>query len=45
MSVVSGNPAVEFKKRECVHTDLCVESMLSGDYEAYRLAWKKRQNL
>lgn len=32
MSVVSGNPAKEFKKRKCVHTDLVVESLLGGDY-------------
>lgn len=36
MSVVGGNPAKEFKKRKCVHTDLVVESLLGGDYEAYR---------
>ena len=27
MSVVGGNPAKEFKKRECVHSDLVVESL------------------
>ena len=43
MSVVSGNPAKEFKKRKCLPTDLCVESMLSGDYEAYRRAWRMRK--
>ena len=31
MSVVSGNPAKEFKKRKCVHTNLVVESLLHGD--------------
>lgn len=36
MSVVSGNPAKEFKKRKCVHKDLVVESLLSGDYTIYR---------
>lgn len=30
MSVVSGNPAKEFKKRKCVHTSLVVESLLGG---------------
>lgn len=30
MSVVSGNPAKEFKKRKCVHTKLVVESLLGG---------------
>ena len=42
MSVVSGNPAKEFKKRKCVHTSLVVESLLGGDYEIYRKTWKKR---
>mgnify|MGYP003234431010 CR=1 FL=1 len=36
MSVVSGNPAKEFKKRKCVHTDLVVESLLGGDYYVYK---------
>ena len=36
MSVVSGNPAKEFKKRTCVHSDLIVESLLGGDYEEYK---------
>lgn len=36
MSVVSGNPAKEFKKRKCVHSNLVVESLLGGDYEVYR---------
>lgn len=30
MSVVSGNPAKEFKKRKCVHSKLVVESLLGG---------------
>lgn len=30
MSVVSGNPAKEFKKRKCVHSKLIVESLLGG---------------
>ena len=30
MSVVSGNPAKEFKKRKCVHSNLVVESLLGG---------------
>ena len=38
MSVVGGNPATEFKKRECVHSSLVVESLLGGDYKAYREA-------
>ena len=36
MSVVSGNPAHEFKKRTCVHTHLVVESLLGGDYRIYK---------
>lgn len=36
MSVVSGNPAKEFKKRKCVHSNLIVESLLGGDYEIYK---------
>jgi maltose O-acetyltransferase len=36
MTVVSGNPAKEFKKRKCVHSSLRVESLLGGDYEIYK---------
>ena len=36
MSVVGGNPAREFKKRATVHTNLCVEELLGGDYHVYR---------
>lgn len=36
MTVVSGNPAKEFKKRKCVHSSLIVESLLGGDYEIYK---------
>lgn len=36
MSVVGGNPAKELKKRECVHSNLVVESLLGGDYNIYR---------
>lgn len=42
MSVVGGNPAKEFKKRKCVHSDLVVESLLGGDYEIYKETWAKR---
>lgn len=42
MSVVSGNPAKELKKRKCVHSDLVVEGLLGGDYEIYKATWKKR---
>lgn len=40
MTVVSGNPAREFKKRKCVHSDLVVESLLGGDYNIYKKARK-----
>lgn len=43
MSVVGGNPAVEFKKRATVHSNLIVESLLGGDYRIYKEAWKKRK--
>lgn len=42
MSVISGNPAVKFKKRKCVHKDLVVESLLGGDYEIYKKTWAKK---
>lgn len=42
MTVVGGNPAKEFKKRQCVHSDLIVESLLGGDFEAYRKTRQKR---
>lgn len=41
MSVVSGNPAKEFKKRNCVHSNLIVESLLGGDYKIYKAIRKK----
>ena len=40
MSVVGGNPAKEFKKRKCVHSNLVVESLLGGDYRIYKKARK-----
>ncbi len=43
MSVVSGNPAKEFKKRKCVHEDLVVEYLLGGDYEIYKQTRKSRK--
>lgn len=42
LSVVSGNPAKEFKKRKCVHSSLAVESLLGGDYQIYKETWHKR---
>lgn len=40
MTVVSGNPAKQFKVRTCVHSDLVVESLLGGDYYIYKKARK-----
>lgn len=42
MTVVGGNPAKEFKKRERVHDELIVESLQSGDYNMYKKVWKNR---
>ena len=42
MSVVSGNPAKEFKKRKCVHSKLIVESLLGGDFQTYKKIRKQR---
>ena len=36
MSVVSGNPAQELKKRKCIHSRLVVESLLGGDFQTYK---------
>lgn len=35
MSIVSGNPAVELRKRKEIWSDLCVESLRGGDFKAY----------
>lgn len=45
MSVVGGNPAKEFKKRECVHSDLVVESLLGGDFHTYIKARKRKHEV
>lgn len=42
MSVVGGNPAKEFKKRQCVHSSLIVESLLGGDFEVYKETRRER---
>lgn len=42
MSVVSGNPAKEFKKRKCVHSDLIVEHLMGADYYTYKQTWARR---
>lgn len=36
MAVLGGNPAKEIRKRQCVHSDLVVESLLGGDYYVYK---------
>lgn len=41
MTVVSGNPATVLRQRHNVHSELVVESLLGGDYEAYRAARKQ----
>lgn len=38
MTVVGGNPAVFLRRRQSVHSELVVESLLGGDFEAYRAA-------
>lgn len=44
MDVVSGNPAIPFKKRKCVHSDLIVESLLGGDYHIYKETRNKKKH-
>ena len=44
MSVVSGNPAKELRKRKCVHSSLVVESLLGGDFNIYKQIWKKKKS-
>lgn len=43
MSVVSGNPAKEFKIRKCIHSDLPVERLLHGDYKQFKETYKKKK--
>jgi acetyltransferase-like isoleucine patch superfamily enzyme len=43
MSIVGSNPAVYLRKRENVHTDLVVESLLGDDFEVYK-KYKKCQS-
>ena len=42
MSVVSGNPAQEFKKRLCVHNDLPVERLQHGDFIQFKDTYRKQ---
>lgn len=43
MSVVSGNPAKEFKLRKSVHSKLVVPHLMGGDYYIYKKTWKNRK--
>ena len=43
MSVVSGSPAKEFKKRKTVHSSLVVESLLGGDYRIYKETRRRKK--
>ena len=43
MSVVGGNPAKEFKKRQCIHSSLIVESLLGGDFDVYKETRRKKK--
>ncbi len=45
MSVVGGNPAREIKKRQQVHSDIPVESLQGGDFNAYRKTWSRRKEI
>lgn len=38
LAVMTGNPARKLKDCQNVHTDLCVESLLGGDYHLYKHA-------
>lgn len=44
MAIVAGNPATILRYRKCVHENLVCESLLGGDYEAYREAWMLKGN-
>lgn len=39
MTVVAGNPATIIRNRMCVHSDICVESLLGGDLLTYIKTW------
>ena len=42
MIVVGGNPATFIKYRKEVHSNLIVESLLSGDFKQYKIEWKNK---
>lgn len=43
MTVISGNPAKELRKRSCVHTNLVVERLLHGDYLQFKDTYRERK--
>ncbi|MDR1581856.1 MAG: acyltransferase [Prevotellaceae bacterium] len=45
MSIVGGNPAVHLRKREKVHEDLVVESLLGGDLKKYIKTFMNRNKM
>ena len=42
MTVVSGFPAIELRKRKCVHSSLPVECLIGGDYYTYIKTRKRK---
>lgn len=45
MSILSGNPAKEIRKRKCVHDQFVVESCRAGDFNLYKAARKMKNNI
>ena len=43
MAIMAGNPAKQINERKIVHSNLIVESLLSGDYSIYKSTWKNRK--
>ncbi len=43
MTVVSGNPAIELRKRKTVHNNLHVERLLHGDFKIFRDTYRQKQ--
>lgn len=41
MAIMSGNPATVLRYRKCVHDKLITESLLGGDFDAYRKIKRK----
>lgn len=42
MTVVGGNPARKIRTRKNVHTNVCVESLLGGDFTTYIKTWRNK---